>query len=162
ACSTVKQKPAMPNSADDDLKALRQIPSVDESIRALPAQMREKYNPDYLTRVVREVQERLREAIAGGRHFNAQGRDDLLREVVRGAEHRLETGGVRWRPVINATGVVIHTNLGRAMLAEAAVEAIGLAARSPITLEYDLEKGMRGDRDRMVEDDLCALTGAQA
>jgi L-seryl-tRNA(Ser) seleniumtransferase len=57
---------------------------------------------------------------------------------------------------------VIHTNLGRAMLAEAAVDAVSLAARSPITLEYDLEKGGRGERDRMVEDELCALTGAQA
>jgi len=152
----------MPKPADDARKALRQMPSVDESIRALPAQAVEKYNRDYLTRVVREVQDRLREAINGGRHPAVQDREALLHEVVRGAQQRLESGGVRWRPVINATGVVIHTNLGRAMLAEAAVDAISIAARSPITLEYDLETGARGERDRMVEDDLRALTGAQA
>jgi L-seryl-tRNA(Ser) seleniumtransferase len=152
----------MPKPADDTRHALRQMPSVDESIRALPPQALEKYNRDYLTRVVREVQDGLREAIAARRHSALLDREALLHEVVRAAEQRLESGGVRWRPVINATGVVIHTNLGRAMLAEAAVDAISTAARSPITLEYDLETGGRGERDRMVEDDLCALTGAQA
>jgi L-seryl-tRNA(Ser) seleniumtransferase len=152
----------MANSADESLKALRLIPPVDECVRALPAQVQEKYNRHYLAAIVREVQERMRNAIAAGGEPVASNREALLREVVRQSGARIAAGEFSWRPVINATGVVIHTNLGRAMLAEAAVDAISAAARSPITLEYDLETGGRGDRDRMVEDDLRALTGAQA
>jgi L-seryl-tRNA(Ser) seleniumtransferase len=152
----------MAKPADDAVKALRLMPPVDECVRALPAQAQEKYNHSYLTSLVRAVQERLRNAIATGRAAAPSSREALLREVLRHAGEQLASGELRWRPVINATGVVIHTNLGRAMLAEAAVDAITLAARSPITLEYDLEKGARGERDRMVEDELRVLTGAQA
>ncbi|HEV3110008.1 MAG TPA: L-seryl-tRNA(Sec) selenium transferase [Candidatus Binataceae bacterium] len=151
----------MPQTADV-AKALRRMPSVDECLRALPQQSQDKFNRNYLTAVIRTVQDGLRDAIAVGSEQPAGSREAIVQEVVRRAQERLAADGPGWRPVINATGVVIHTNLGRAMLAEDAVDAISLAARSPITLEYDLERGGRGERDRIVEDDLCALTGAQA
>src|SRR5579875_384655 len=151
----------MANSADDAARALRQIPPVDECVRALPPQALEKYNRNYLASIVRKIQDRMRAAIASGQ-APPSSREALLHEIARQVEERIAAGEFSWRPVINATGVVIHTNLGRAMLAQAAVDAISVAARSPITLEYDLETGARGDRDRMVEADLCSLTGAQA
>jgi L-seryl-tRNA(Ser) seleniumtransferase len=65
-------------------------------------------------------------------------------------------------PVINATGVIIHTNLGRAPLAEAAVERIAALARGYTNLEYDLGAGRRGARDTHAETLLTTLTGAEA
>ena len=66
------------------------------------------------------------------------------------------------RPVLNLTGVVIHTNLGRAPLSEAAVEQVVQVARSYSNLEYDLEAGARGSRETHVEALLTRLTGAEA
>jgi len=65
------------------------------------------------------------------------------------------------RPVINLTGTVLHTNLGRAQQAEEAIGAVTQAMRSPVTLEYDLDGAGRGHRDRALADLLCQITGAE-
>ena len=77
-------------------------------------------------------------------------------------EQRLaETAQSALRPVLNLTGTVLHTNLGRAQQAEEAVAAVAQAMRSPVTLEYDLDGAGRGHRDRALADVLCRITGAE-
>jgi L-seryl-tRNA(Ser) seleniumtransferase len=82
--------------------------------------------------------------------------------VERVRDRALELARPRLRRVVNATGVVVHTNLGRAPLAEAAIERMVLVARGYSNLEYDLEQGARGSRHGLVEESLCRLTGADA
>lgn len=83
--------------------------------------------------------------------------------IERDAKNLLEKKAVPGlRPVVNATGVVIHTNLGRSLLAKEAVDEVCRVAGSYSTLEYSLEEGARGHRNDHVEWLLCRLTGAEA
>jgi L-seryl-tRNA(Ser) seleniumtransferase len=116
---------------------------------------------DSLVRLAREV-------IAAERdHLRTNGRtvpralDDLADEVVQ----RLGSIADEWRsglvPVINATGVIVHTNLGRSAWPQEAIEAARAAAAEPLLLELDRESGRRGSRYRAAEEALIALTGAE-
>ena len=113
-----------------------------------------------------EVVHRVRETLAGfrqalkGETFSAPVN---MANLVASLRARLEEDAARsLRRVFNLTGTVLHTNLGRAMLPEAAIEAVCMAARHPATLEYDLDSGGRGDRDAHLERLICRLTGAEA
>ena len=144
-------------------ESIRALPPIDECLRAAEANPAlAGFGRGYLKVMLQRAQAELRAAILSGSDAHPRDRDAMIDAVVRGAAHAAAADEPVLRPVVNATGVVLHTNLGRAILAESAIEAIEIAARSAVNLEYDLETGARGDRDSIVEDEICALTGAEA
>jgi len=110
------------------------------------------------------VVDAIREALDGIRRDVLAGAScPLPEEIERSVLSRLLEGARgSLRPVVNATGVVIHTNLGRAPLSCEALEAMAAAARGYANLEYDLSAGARGDRYGHARAALCRLTGAEA
>ncbi len=138
-------------------QAFRSLPSVDRLL-AHPRLdvLAQRYGRDTLTSVARAQLARAREAIAQGKP--APSIDDLLRSVEASSSALYEPS---LRPVINATGVIIHTNLGRAPLSADATEAMRTAAKGYTNLELDLESGERGSRHAHLEQLLTRLTGAE-
>ena len=99
------------------------------------------------------------QALAGDLALGQIGTDALADALAERLQRRLQPA---MRAVLNLTGTVIHTNLGRALLPQAALAHIQAMMASPNNLEYDLASGSRGDRDSIVEGLLCELTGAEA
>ncbi|CAM5769553.1 L-seryl-tRNA(Sec) selenium transferase [Bosea minatitlanensis] len=130
-------------------------PSVDEILRSGEGALAiARHGRAETTRVVRQVLERMRQGEAP--------RLGAADAIARGALEALERRGQpSQRPVINLTGTVLHTNLGRALLAEEAIEAVVAAMRAPTNLEYEVEAGQRGERDAHVRGLIRELTGAE-
>ncbi|HEX3252305.1 MAG TPA: L-seryl-tRNA(Sec) selenium transferase [Pyrinomonadaceae bacterium] len=139
---------------------LRDVPSVDQLLRTDEArELRDLVGIRRLTNIARTVTAEIRSAIQNdGSDFAESPLAEAVKRMEAGARR---DGQTRIRPVINATGVLLHTNLGRAPLSEAARAAINDAARY-CSVEYDVESGMRGCRGARVESLLKDLTGAEA
>ncbi|MCH7872612.1 MAG: L-seryl-tRNA(Sec) selenium transferase, partial [Planctomycetes bacterium] len=150
----------MSESAEDRSPelALRDLPSVDHLLKQ-PAisNLLDEFPRSELVRAVRKAVDACRQAIVSGRACRADVPDLAL--AVR--QTLYERSRPNLRRVINATGIIMHTGLGRAPLATEAIEAITDVAAGYSNLELNLETGKRGDRHAHVKELLCELTGAE-
>ena len=137
------------------------LPSVDRLLAA-PAlrTLADRYGHSAVANALRAEFEQLRPTALAGRLTDAAITDASLAAA---CERRLALRfAPRLRAVFNLTGTVLHTNLGRALLPDVAVQSVLRALTAPANLEFDLDTGGRGDRDDLVGDLLCELTGAEA
>jgi L-seryl-tRNA(Ser) seleniumtransferase len=137
------------------------IPSLDRLLnRPALASLLARFGRTQVTTTLRTHLNDLRARAMAGTLEPAALSDDAIAQVV---DARLtDASRPHLRPVFNLTGTVLHTNLGRALLPDAAVQAVAQALNAPVNLEFDLASGKRGDRDDVVEALLHELTGAEA
>ncbi len=142
---------------------LRLVPSVDQLLRTHEAQqLREIIGVKRLTALARTVTHEFRTLLQqDNNHAKTHTAESLVIEAIkRLQELSTQETQIGITQVINATGVILHTNLGRAPLSQAAIEAMAEAARY-CTVEYDRASGLRGKRGARVEALLSSLTGAE-
>jgi L-seryl-tRNA(Ser) seleniumtransferase len=143
---------------------LRQLPSVDELLKEDHVKAWLGTHPRILVLdALRSALDRKRKAVIDRSGKNASDVDLSIPAVLNRAETILANlSEPSLRPLINATGVVVHTNLGRSLLSEAALQRIIEVNRNYSNLEYDIAAGERGKRYTHIEGILTRLTGAEA
>jgi L-seryl-tRNA(Ser) seleniumtransferase len=147
--------------ADQTANPLRELPSIDYLLKHPRCEaLLTRYNREYVTQHCRVVIEQRRMEIrqSGGGSIDV-GDDSILDRIENRIFADSRPGHVR---VVNATGTILHTNLGRALLSRPAIDAMVEVADHPINLEFDLAAGKRGKREETLQDLLVDLTGAEA
>jgi len=143
---------------EEKQKLLSTLPSVNEILRSNQGlEWLKTYPRRYVLQAIREVIDLRRKEII--ENLTAETSEEYLMAEIENLIHRLSSYTLR--PLINATGIVIHTNLGRSLLSEKALENIKRVSGSYSNLEYDLEKGKRGKRYVHVKRILRDVTGAE-
>lgn len=140
-------------------KLLASLPSVDEILKSDKGlEWQETFPRRYVLKAIREIIEEKRQAILRD-ELKEISPESLLPDI----QNRIERlSSFSLKPVINATGVVIHTNLGRSVLSEEILENVKKVACGYSNLEYDLEKGERGKRYSHIQRLLNEITGAES
>src|SRR5258705_3386992 len=147
--------------ADQTATLLRELPSIDRLLKHPRCEaLLARYNREYVTEQCRAVLDQIRAEIRQGHGQTSDLAEDA---IIARLDTRIFTDSQPGhRRVVNATGTILHTNLGRALLSQAAIDAMLAVADHPINLEYDLAAGKRGKREETLEKLLTELTGAEA
>lgn len=144
--------------ADTNAALYRQLPAVDKLLQLDEIQsIVVESGHHWVTEQLRDMQQQAREFIQQHDQLPTW-HSDWVAEMVR-RHAALQQSALK--PVFNLTGTVLHTNLGRAVMAPSAIAAVSNVMRSPITLEYSLDGATRGHRDHALAELLCQLTGAE-
>ncbi len=141
-----------------DLGILRDIPSVDGLLEGEWGVGLSAFPRPLLRRALNEVLDTLRAEVLQGNVGEIPPAEELMDRTREAIRRKLSPA---LTPLVNATGVVVHTNLGRSLLSRAAAEAVVASVTTYTDLEYDLETGGRGGRYRGSADSLRELTGAE-
>jgi L-seryl-tRNA(Ser) seleniumtransferase len=145
-------------SADTPIESPhRRVPSVDALLQQMPDVLA-RWGHRQLTEALRAELAEIRAQISRGETPDAGV--DVIRERV--SARLAHNNSSSLKPVINLSGTVLHTNLGRASLPQEALEAVLTVAATPSNLEFNLGSGVRGDRESHIEALVCELTGAEA
>ncbi|NKB34101.1 MAG: L-seryl-tRNA(Sec) selenium transferase [Pseudomonadales bacterium] len=151
------------NSQNNAFKAL---PSVDKALQSDSLRTLVKsLGHEPVKEAIREKLNEVRSGIADADEqlIQAIRSEDYIDEFCKDVAERVKKSfSSSLVPVINLTGTVVHTNLGRARLPKEAIDAIETVATQATNLEFDLVTGKRGDRDAHIENSICQLTGAEA
>jgi len=146
--------------ADQTANLLRELPSIDRLLKHVHCEsLLTRYAREYVTEQCRLVLDQLRAEIRQGSRTIDLGEESIIERIENCIVTDSQPGHIR---VVNATGTILHTNLGRALLSRAAIDAMLAVADHPINLEYDLVAGKRGKREETLEELLIHLTGAEA
>jgi L-seryl-tRNA(Ser) seleniumtransferase len=151
------------NITENQQTLLRMIPGVDSILEAAKADTFFDHVPkSVLVRSIRSVVEQLRMVILDDQQdiTEAELSNSSVFNKIKKSVHKMMTPNLT--RLVNATGVVIHTNLGRSLLADDAIKNLLTVAGRYSNLEFDLSKGARGSRYSIVEDILCELSGAES
>ena len=144
----------------DTKDLLRHLPAIEKLLNTQEMlDLQATYARSLVTEALRAVVADIRNDILNGAHTQLPEYTEYAERTLQKIEAKI---GARMRPVVNATGTVTHTNLGRSLLSTAACEAIQQAAQNYVNLEYDITTGRRGHRDRITEPLLQQLTGCEA
>ena len=139
----------------------RNLPGVGEVLAAPTASnLIREHGHESTVAVVRAILGELRDQLRAGETLDGELSSGAIAD--RAADLLAKKNGPRFRPVINATGIVLHTNLGRAPLAAVAADAARAAAAGYLNLELDLVSGQRSSRQGAVREWICRLTGAES
>lgn len=162
---TVEQsaKPVLEASALNAL--LARMPAVERVIASTEAQpLIAQYGRTQVLAAIRATLDGWRRDVqAGDSAFGADAAAFSIERVIADVDRNLNARArSKLRAVFNLTGTVLHTNLGRALLPDEAVSAVVQALTQPANLEFDLASGKRGDRDDLIDELICELTGAEA
>ena len=147
--------------ADQTANLLRELPSIDSLLKHARCEaLLTRYNREYVTQQCRVVLDQMRLEI---RQSHGAALESGAERILDRVEERISAdsapGHIR---VVNATGTILHTNLGRALLSQAAIDAMVEVAGHPVNLEFDLAAGKRGKREKTLEALLVDCTGAEA
>ena len=135
----------------------RQLPGVDALLKK-STPLLARWGHTQVAAALRVELDRTRQGLAAGEQTGWEAATILARTSAALEQQNSNS----LKPVMNLSGTVLHTNLGRASLPEEAIEAVVTAAAQPCNLEFDLASGRRGDRESHIEELLCELTGAEA